>query len=95
MGNVSSGARFSRENMLDSIEHDTLLFGSIEHNSKERSIKVNNRRFSVQTYFISYCKWQPPICVEFTVRATSKQEARLIAEKEMARMNGYRFLGSN
>jgi hypothetical protein len=45
------------------------------------------------TYFISFQKRM--IRLEFAIPAASKQEARTIAEKEIARLRGYRYQGVN
>lgn len=47
----------------------------------------------VKTHFVSFSR--PPIRVEFAIPATSKNEARLIAEKEARVLKGYRFQGVN
>ena len=50
----------------------------------------------METHYISFRKWQPrrrTIRVEFAIANCSRQEARMIAEKEVARLKGYRFLG--
>jgi hypothetical protein len=52
----------------------------------------------MQMHFIAFRKllrFRRSIRVEFAIRAASKQEARQIAEREMLRMNGYRFWGTD
>ena len=52
----------------------------------------------MKTYFVSFYKDQPEriaIRCDFAVLAVSKQQARLIAEKEMASLKGYRLQGVN
>jgi hypothetical protein len=50
----------------------------------------------VTTYYISFQKRQSfrrTIRVEFAVRASTRQEARQVADREAARLRGYRFQG--
>lgn len=52
----------------------------------------------MQTHYISFRKFidgRGAIRLEFAIRAISKQEARLIAEKEASRLDGFRYDGSN
>lgn len=48
-------------------------------------------------HFVTYRKRQPErdIWLEFGIGAKNGLEARLIAEKEIAALRGYRFIGSN
>jgi len=52
----------------------------------------------MQTHFITFRKLltlHTTIRVEFAIPALTKQEARLIAEKEAAQLRGFRYLDSN
>ncbi|MDD5199227.1 MAG: hypothetical protein PHC88_05435 [Terrimicrobiaceae bacterium] len=54
---------------------------------------------TVTTHYISFigCRTVEPrsIRIEFAIPARNKQEAKTIAEREVARLQGYRYLGSD
>jgi hypothetical protein len=49
------------------------------------------------THYISYRKFSFPrtIRIEFAIPAKCKHEARTIAEKEVAALKGWRYMGGN
>lgn len=51
----------------------------------------------MQTHYISFrrFRFRRTIRVEFAIPALTRQEARLIAEREAAALKGYRFQGVN
>lgn len=52
----------------------------------------------METHYITFHKWIPErrtIRLEFVISNCSREEARTIAKKEVARLLGYQFLGVN